>query len=394
VQGKWDDKRNDYAYDITYRINAYRLGDAFSDYFRPIVYYGAHKQYNYWFTGQNTAIIDFEQTLDNLYGHTLTGANVVSPLTTNLNNVIRNDQIKRTFQPKSNESDNGADGNTNEPAANLAGYLYDPNSWSKVTLTIVGDPAWLLQGDNGFGQLATTTFAESGLTFSYQAFLPDGTINMDAGQALFELSFNTPSDYDFETGIIKPTGNETPDGQRLVGNDTKNASETYLYVGETLKSMFKQGKFTQTLSGSGVNQLPTKAAAEAYINAMTIAVAAREAQKANGVDPATGQNVTMLNGINPETGAPTIVTAGAAPAPPATPAVAAQPRPPTSSGQIVGTVATPSRLSVGKIVTNRLNDAIISANSAPPVNTPEQTVAPSDDSGSSSNTGADNGRNL
>ena len=387
---QWDRLRNDYAYDITYRINAYRLGDAFSDYFVPIVYYGAHKQYNYWFTGQNTAIIDFEQTLDNLYSYTLTGARTNNTTTFNYNDIV-----KRTFQPKSAQSDHGADGNTNEAAANLAGYLYDPSAWARVNLTIVGDPAWLLQGDTGFGQLATSTITKSGDSFSYNAFLPDGTINMDAGQALFELSFNTPSDYDFETGIIKPTGNDTPNGQQLIGNNTKKASETYLYVASGLvKSMFKQGKFTQTIEGSGANQLPTQAAAAAYINSMTIAVAAREAQKANGIDPATGQNVTMPNGINPETGAPTTVTAGAAPAPPATPAVAAQPRPPTSSGQIVGTVATPSRLSVGKIVTNRLNDAIISANSAPPVNTPEQIVAPSDDAGSSSNTGADNGNNL
>jgi hypothetical protein len=48
------------------------------------------------------------------------------------------------------------------------------------------------------------------------------------------------------------------------------------------------------------------------------------AQKANGVDPATGQNVTMPNGINPETGAPTTVTAGAAPAQAAKPTVPAK----------------------------------------------------------------------
>jgi hypothetical protein len=114
-------------------------------------------------------------------------------------------------------------------------------------------------------------------------------------------------------------------------------------------------------------------------------------QAANGVN-AQGQNVTMPGGINPETGAPTIVTAGAAPAPPATPAVAAQPKLPTSFGQVISTqlgtavgqvsaifAQTGARLA-GTIVTNRLSDAIISANSAPPVNTPEQIVAPTDDS--------------
>ena len=395
----FDDKRKDYAYDITYRINAYRLGDAFSDYFAPVIYYGAHKQYNYWFTGQNTAIINFEQTLDNLYSYTLSGAASRPAPNFNLNDIIR-----RTWQTKSDESDNGADGNTNEAAANLAGYLYSPNSWQTVKLTIVGDPAWLIQGDTAFGQLATSTFSSSGEQFSYNAFLPDGTINMDAGQALFELSFNTPSDYDFETGIIKPTGNDTPITQQLIGKNIKNASETYLYAATgTVKSTFKQGNFTQTIEGSGANQFDKKADAEAYINSMTIAAAAREAASPAGIaDRINRSNAGEYQDQNDRRGR----TGSIFPAPPATPAVAAQPKLPTSFGQVISTqlgtavgqvnaifAQTGARLA-GTIVTNRLSDTIISANSAPPVNTPEQIVAPTDDAGSSSNTGADNGNNL
>ena len=106
---------------------------------------------------------------------------------------------------------------------NLAGFLYDQNSFATVTLNIVGDPAWIAQGGTAWGS------SRSG--FSYEPFLADGSINIDAANPFFELSFNTPSDYDFETGIIKPTGNDTPPTQQLVGKNVRNASETYRFLG-------------------------------------------------------------------------------------------------------------------------------------------------------------------
>ena len=41
--------RNDYAYQITYRISRYQINTPRSPYFPPAMYRGAHKIYNYWF---------------------------------------------------------------------------------------------------------------------------------------------------------------------------------------------------------------------------------------------------------------------------------------------------------------------------------------------------------
>jgi len=34
------------------------------------------------------------------------------------------------------------------------------------------------------------------------AFLPDGTINYERQEALFEVGFNKPEDYDLDTGLM------------------------------------------------------------------------------------------------------------------------------------------------------------------------------------------------
>ena len=60
-----------------------------------------------------------------------------------------------------------------------------------TTVTIVGDPAWLQQGESW-------VHSKKGDPFYYSAFLKDGTINFDRQQILFEISYNTPNDYNFK----------------------------------------------------------------------------------------------------------------------------------------------------------------------------------------------------
>jgi hypothetical protein len=314
-------------------------------------YPGLHKEYKYWFTGENTSIISFEQTFNNLYTNIVSGtvATTVATQTANKNSLVRN-----TWQTRSDQSSQGADGRINEPAANMAGFLYDPSAWSRITLTIIGDPAWLAQGGSSIGS------APSG--FSYEPFLADGTINIDASTPMFEMSFNTPSDYDFETGIIKPTGNDTPVGQQLIGKNVKNASETFIFTGVSVKHEFKQGKFTQVLEGSGANLFKTPAGEAADMAAATKAAGVRSAEKLLQSDIAKKialSNAGAYDDQNNRRGkAGTIFPATAA-----SPTTAAQPKPPTSSGQSIATA-------LDEVERQRILGA---------VNTTPQTVAPSDD---------------
>jgi len=236
--GKYDPKRNDYAYDIKYTISLYQLSDLVSNYFQVPRYNGVHKQYNYWFTGENTQVLSYEQTYNALYTSVLSGGS-------SNGGTLLNDAIKANFQPRSGESSQGAAGRVNEIGANAADYLYNPGDLANATLQIVGDPAWLQQGE------AFATPSRAG--FSFNAFLPDGTINFESRQIMFEILINTPDDYDLDTGIIDPNTRTTVfENQKRPGN----TRQSYVYRAAECVSEFNKGKFVQTLKGTLLTYLP------------------------------------------------------------------------------------------------------------------------------------------
>ena len=242
--GKYDPKRNDYAYNIKYIVHPYKISNMISAYFDPIKYNGVHKQYNYWFTGENSQIISYEQTYNALYAQILSGG-PPSPTQTAADNV------KLTFAPRSGQSSQGAKGRTNEPAANAADYLYSPGDNQNCTMTIVGDPAWLQQGEAALGTGSTG--------FEYKPFLPDGTINVDSQQVLFEVLFNVPGDYNLNTGLMDPnstnnTTNTTQASLQVPGQSRRSL----VYQANECTSEFARGKFTQTVKGSFVNYYPNQ----------------------------------------------------------------------------------------------------------------------------------------
>ena len=258
---QYDYKRNDYAYDIKYIISVYKINQMVSDYFLNPKYKGVHKQYNYWFTGLNTQVLNYEQNYNALYSAVLSGGP---------GGQIVNEAIKRNFQPRSGESSQGAAGRTNEIGANAADYLYNPNDLQNVTIQIVGDPAWLQQGE--------AMGAISARNFNFQPFLPDGTINFDSQQTLFEILINTPNDYDLNTGLIDPNTQSTifENGSRQPGA----ARQSYVYLCNTCTSEFVKGKFTQTLKGSLMTFLPDQTFKEQQQVALS-----QEQQAVNALSP-------------------------------------------------------------------------------------------------------------
>jgi len=238
---KWDPKRNDYAYKVKYIISPYRIFTTNSNYFTTPIYRGAQKQYNYWFTGQNTQVLSYEQTYNSLYNYVLSGGNT---------DVAKTTTAKLTHQPRSGQSSQGADLRTNEPAANLADSLYNPADLGTANLTIVGDPAWLQQGEASFSAPGKDSFIAG-------AFLPDGTINFDSQQILFEIVINTPTDYDLRTGLMDVNNRSV--GQNNI--QAKPLNESYVYIANTCTSEFNKGKFTQNLKGTLLQRTTPKSAA-------------------------------------------------------------------------------------------------------------------------------------
>jgi hypothetical protein len=218
----------DYAYRMTFIITPYAVAQMTSQYFPDSRYRGVHKSYQYWFTGANTQILHYEQRYDNAYRLLLSGigADAQQKTTTDFR-----DQNRYIFMATSEDQSKGAKNYANEPGNNAASFLYDPSSLSQVKLRIVGDPAWMQQGETGLGVSART--------FNFSPFNADGAINYDAQQIMFDVSFNQPTDYNFSTGLMDVNAN----------NRNGLPQEHYTFTALSVKNFFSKGRFEQELEG-------------------------------------------------------------------------------------------------------------------------------------------------
>jgi hypothetical protein len=275
-QLKYDPKRRDHAYKLTYMISPYAINNMQSEYFPTSRYRGSHKSYNYWFTGANKEILNFEQNFNYLYRL------IISGTAEKINQTERVDfrgqnQYRKTFVPTSNENAKGADGYTNEPGDNAADFLYSPFDQARIKLKIIGDPGWMQQGEIATGLSS----------FNFDPFNADGTINFDSQEIVFDISWNRPADYDFNTGIIDVNKKSTVQGQ---------PRENATYVAAKCTSTFSKGRFEQELEGVLMVEP----------NQGTQAASAAARPKSNSPDSQTGNNTfgnTRPGGtINPSDG--------------------------------------------------------------------------------------------
>lgn len=233
TQLAYDAKRHDHAYRMKYIITPYAINEIPSDWFRNGRYRGSHKSYNYWFTGANKEIINFEQEYNNLYRLIISGLDVpVQQARTDFR-----DQYRRTFLPASENHAKGADGSTNEAGDNAASFLYSPTDQAKAKLRIVGDPAWMQQGEVAEGVDARN--------FNFDPFNNDGTINYDSQEVVFDISWNQPADYDLNTGLADLNRSEFKSDGTYSAQPQYNAT----YTAIKCKNIFSKGRFEQEIEG-------------------------------------------------------------------------------------------------------------------------------------------------
>lgn len=236
-QGDYDTARNDHVYHIKYIISPYELYNFDSKYFPLTKFRGLHKSYPYWFTGQNTAVLEYTANFNSLYNITVTGSHVDQSAAAQLRKKYTSSMREipmYTYMPASNASRQGADVKGNEIPANASEYLYSPGDLGQAKLRIIGDPAWIQQGSLAGGVNTQE--------FGYSAFLPDGTINFDASQVMFEIAWQRPEDYNLSTGLADPYARPN--------NEARQPQQSNVYQCVRVVSEFKAGKFEQTLEGA------------------------------------------------------------------------------------------------------------------------------------------------
>lgn len=240
----------------------------------------AVKQYDYIYTGKNTEVLNFE--IDFNYG---------------FNNVFAADNFKRTHDaqmasksaggflsgllnsvlggifgdiggaiksifagntpsgelgsiPTQNSykststSTDGQGGGGLENIINRSGrYFYDaftsPNNMVELNLSILGDPYWIAQSG-----LSNYTSKQT----QFMNLNADGTVNYQNGEVHIVVNFKTPVDINQATGMYNfGTGGTAP-----------VVHFSGLYTVSTVRSTFKDGRFTQVLSGYRVPQQESK----------------------------------------------------------------------------------------------------------------------------------------
>ena len=242
--GGLDPKRNDYAYKIKYTVMPYALKNLDSQYFPYSKFSGVHKSYPFWFTGKNTAVRDYQETLNTMFIATISGNapdNSLNALANKAATSSMYDIVRYNYSPRSNQSSHGADGATFEPNANAAEVIYNQADLAEAKVKIVGDPAWIQQGSMFRPITEGTISANTART----GFEPDGTISFDTQDVLFEMLWQRPEDYDLGTGLADPYA-------RTSANDggKRQPLQSRVYQATKVVSEFKNGAFEQTINGS------------------------------------------------------------------------------------------------------------------------------------------------
>jgi len=227
----FDTKRKAMAFRIRYTISQYQINTPRSPYYPPAVYRGVHKLYNYWFTGENTEVLDFNIEVNSNYFVTVGNDGYVDETPQG------RFPVTNAYQSAPGGSLQGGTRGSSVPAANLSDRLYSMADVATGQIEITGDPDWLQQSEVFYNR-----------TVELAPFMPDGSCNFDGSEVLFEIRFNPVVDYDLATGL-------TPVYENNIKMDSATGEknmprENIVYTATTVTSKFSQGSFTQTLYGA------------------------------------------------------------------------------------------------------------------------------------------------
>lgn len=272
---KWDEKIKDWAFTITYNINTYLVPIIDSPYIQNNVkYYGPHKRYDYWYTGQNSEITSYEQQLNNAYFNNVLGGDPKNTAVAdsgnkegNASSVPGQGPAVLTNTPAPGDT-NGSSGTPNGAAASsVRTTLYDPGSFATAKISILGDPDYLMQ------EVAT---GSTGLNKAYSRFYDDGgfTINPTGGQVFIEIDFKEGVDYssnEFTDSLIGVNDLQSSAGTLAINDsilfwdynpEARKIIKGISYLLISVTNRFSKGAFTQTLSAV-INDFGTNTATSA-----------------------------------------------------------------------------------------------------------------------------------
>jgi hypothetical protein len=270
----WDPTTSDWSYHTTYVFETYQTPVISASYVNPgMNYYGPHKRYDYWYTGKNTEVLKYEQVLDNLYYNVVLGKTVAEANADKADSASTGGDTDTAVIP--GESQDGPKigklGKGYEAQNSYVTSLYSPADYGSASVTILGDPDFIVQDQT------------SSLEDVYNRFYGSTGFNVNAngGQVFMEINFKEAIDYDESTGVLELNDNilfwEYPE-------NIANIVEGVSYQVVNIKSMFKNGTFTQNLD-CVINVFPNS-----------------DADNADGNDEREGDNTEQGSSSGPNAG--------------------------------------------------------------------------------------------
>lgn len=242
----WDSIIGDWSYDITYVIQPYDTPAINSVFVNAgVPYYGPHKRYDYWYTGQNTEILNYEQTLDNSY--------YVAYLVNDDQSSASSTGVPLAPGQPSAQSAINTLGPGSEPKSNYLTSLFDQASRAQAKIDILGDPDFLIQESSSLDQFYDRFYGVDGFT-----------INPNGGQVFIEIDFKEAIDYNIDAASSNNKGTGQPgtlsindsilfwkysDKINSAGPGGTPLVKGVSYMVNIVESRFVNGTFKQTLHG-------------------------------------------------------------------------------------------------------------------------------------------------
>ncbi len=232
---KWDKQTQDWAYTLTFVIQTYEtpiINSAYTS--KGMKYYGPHKRYEYWFTGQNSEVLEYSANFDNTYFNVALNSNPNSDprATAEENPATASGQSASVGLPQ-----NSSEGRLGPGAQAQNSYvtsLYDPGAFASAKLKILGDPDFLIiESTSSINALYSQFYGVDGYT-----------VNPNGGQVFVEVDFKEAVDYKNSTGTLSINDSilfwqYPPD----IANEIKGVSYMVIQV----VSNFSGGRFVQDL---------------------------------------------------------------------------------------------------------------------------------------------------
>jgi len=242
-----DELTNDWAYKITYQIGVYKIPFIRTQYKNATTKYpGPYKVYNYIYTGENSEVIEFEQTYDQLYTSYISLSAIATENVAVTNLYRKMGSVPLTPSPSSNS--NSVSGKQNGGSIlneNVRAQLYQPDSQEKAKLKILGDPDWIMTVvgvDQQISSLYSSSNGSKSIDLARQLYGSDYSINPYGGQVFIQVIFGIATDYQ-DDGLLD-VGNDVMFFQDTSVAD--NNIQGFVYIPQTVSSSFSRGQFTQT----------------------------------------------------------------------------------------------------------------------------------------------------